>query len=133
MTRIWSARWLPRPHGDTVAALSRVFKSPALWKGQWWARSPSRSPGRQVVEHGGTKLALETLRAALGDANSGRAPRRRRQRRRHEGRAGRGVAARAVPKEADVEVKKSILRSLGAIKDNNAEELVASRSKQPSC
>jgi len=56
------------------------------------------------VEHGGTKLALETLRAALGDATRPCAAPPR-QRRRHEGPQAAASLRALFAKEADVEVR----------------------------
>jgi len=117
---------------DSVAALAEIFKSPAAWKGQWWGTQPVAQPRPpKVVEHGGTKLALETLRAAIGDA---KADVRRAAvdsvvatRDAEAAATLRGLFA----KESDVYVKKSILRALGAVKDAAAAELVASAFQQP--
>lgn len=117
---------------DSIAALAEIHRAPNPWKGQWWGTQPVAQPRPpKVVEYAGTKIVLETLRAALTDGNA--AVRRA---------AVDSVAAtkdaqaaatlrELFAKESDVEVKKSILRSLGAIKDNAASELVASAFQQP--
>ncbi|MBV8879301.1 MAG: HEAT repeat domain-containing protein, partial [Planctomycetaceae bacterium] len=117
---------------ESINALAEIHRSPAPWKGQWWGTQPVAQPRPpKVVDHAGTKLVLDTLRAALTDGNA--AVRRA---------AVESVAAtkdaqaaatlrELFAKEADVDVKKAILRSLGALKDAAASELVASAFKQP--
>jgi putative heme-binding domain-containing protein len=117
---------------ESIAALAEIHRSPAPWKGQWWGTQPVAQPRPpKVVEYGGTKIVLETLRAALTDANA--AVRRAAVDSVAATKDAQAAAAlrELFAKESDVEVKKSILRSLGAIKDNNAAELVASAFKQP--
>ncbi|HZF00162.1 MAG TPA: HEAT repeat domain-containing protein [Planctomycetota bacterium] len=117
---------------ECIAALAEIHRSPAPWKGQWWGTQPVGQPRPpKVVDYGGTKLVLETLRAALSDANA--AVRRAAV---ESVAATKDVQAAAAlrdlfAKEADVDVKKAVLRSLGAIKDDAAAELVASAFKQP--
>lgn len=117
---------------DTVAALAEIFRAPAAWKGQWWGTQPVAQPRPpKVVEHGGTKLALETLRDALVDpkADVRRAAVDSVVATKDAQAAAtlRGLFA----KESDIEVKKSILKALGALKDGAAAELVASAFQQP--
>jgi putative membrane-bound dehydrogenase-like protein len=117
---------------ESIAALAELDRIPAPWKGQWWGTQPVAQPRPpKVVEYAGTKLVLGTLRAALGDANA----------------AVRRAAVQSVAvtkdaeaaktlrelfaKETDVDVRKSILRALGAVKDAAAAELVASAFKDP--
>ncbi len=117
---------------ESLAALAELHRSPAPWKGQWWGTQPVAQPRpAKVVEYAGTKLVLEALRAALGDANA----------------AIRRAAVESVlvtkdlqtakslrelfAKESDVEVRKGILKALGALKDAAAAELVASAFKDP--
>ena len=117
---------------ESVAALAELHRMPAAWKGQWWGTQPAGQPRPpKVVEYPGTKLVLESLRAALGDPT----PSVRRA----------AVESVAVTRDAqasatlrdlfaresDVEVQRSILRSLGAVKDQAAAELVASAFRQP--
>ena len=56
---------------ETIAALAEMHRHPAPWKGDWWGTQPVARPRpAKAVEYAGTKLVLETLRAALGDANA---------------------------------------------------------------
>jgi putative membrane-bound dehydrogenase-like protein len=117
---------------ESVAALAELHRMPAAWKGQWWGTQPAGQPRPpKVVEYAGTKLVLETLRAALGDP----APSVRRAAVESVASTKDAQAAATLrdlfAKESDADVKKSILRSLGAIKDQAAAELVASAFKQP--
>src|SRR6185295_8065870 len=117
---------------ESIAVLAEMHRMPPAWKGDWWGTQPVARPRPAlVVGYGGTKIVLETLRAALGDANA--AVRRA---------AVESVAvtkdveaAKALrelfAKESDADVRKSILKSLGAIKDAAAAELVASAFKDP--
>jgi len=117
---------------ESIAALAEIHRKPAAWKGQWWGTQPVGQPRpAKTVDYPGTKLVLETLRAALADGNA--AVRRA---------AVDSVAAtkdaeaakslrELFAKETDVDVRKSILRSLGALKDSAASELVASAFKDP--
>ncbi|HLY10101.1 MAG TPA: HEAT repeat domain-containing protein, partial [Planctomycetota bacterium] len=117
---------------ESIAALAEIHRIPAAWKGQWWGTQPAGQPRPpKVVEYAGTKLVLESLRAALSDP----APAVRRAAADSVAATKDAQAAAALrdlfAKEADVEVKKSVLRSLGAIKDPAASELVASAFRQP--
>jgi putative membrane-bound dehydrogenase-like protein len=115
---------------ETITALAEMHRHPAPWKGNWWGTQPVAQPRPpRTVEYGGTKPVLETLRAAISDPNA--AVRRA---------AVDGVIvtkdAPSAPalrelfaKETDVDVRKSILKALGAIKDAAAAELVASAFK----
>jgi len=122
---------LPRSP-EVVSALAEIHRMPAPWKGDWWGTQPAGRPRPpKVVEYPGTKIVLEALRGALGDAKADV----------------RLAAAESVAltkdveaaktlrelfaKESDVEVRKGILKSLGAIKDSAASELVASAFKDP--
>ncbi|HVR84506.1 MAG TPA: HEAT repeat domain-containing protein, partial [Planctomycetota bacterium] len=112
--------------------LAEIHRSPAPWKGQWWGTQPVAQPRPpKVVDHAGTALVLETLRAALGDLNP--AVRRAAVDSVATTRDAQAAAALRVlfARESDVGVKKSILRSLGALKDAAASELVASAFQQP--
>jgi putative membrane-bound dehydrogenase-like protein len=115
---------------ETIAALAEMHRHPAPWKGDWWGTQPVARPRPpKVVEYAGTKLVLETLRAALADA----VPANRRAavesvmvtRDAQAAAALRGLFA----KESDVDVRKSILKSLGTLKDAASAELVASAFK----
>ncbi len=122
---------LPRTP-ETITALAEMHRHPAPWKGNWWGTQPVAQPRPpRTVEYAGTKLVLETVRAALADPNA--AVRRA---------AVDGVVvtkdAASAPalrdlfaREKDVDVRKSILKALGAIKDAAAAELVASAFKDP--
>ena len=68
-TAAWCSYQHPRRCPDRP--LRALHRSPAPWKGQWWGTQPVAQPRPpKVVEVAGTKLVLETLRAALGDANA---------------------------------------------------------------
>jgi putative membrane-bound dehydrogenase-like protein len=117
---------------ESVAALAEIHRMPAAWKGQWWGTQPAGQPRPpKIVEYAGTKLVLETLRAALSDPS----PAVRRSAVESVAATKDAQAAAALrelfTKETDVDVKKSVLRSLGAIKDAASAGLVASAFKQP--
>jgi len=55
---------------ESIAALAEIPRSPAPWKGQWWGTQPVAQPRPpKVIDYPGTTLVLESLRAALSDAN----------------------------------------------------------------
>ena len=117
---------------ETIAALAEIHRRPAAWTGKWWGTQPVAQPRPpKTVEYGGTKIVVETLRAALGDADPAI---------RRAAIAGVSVTrdASSAPtlrelyaKEADVEVKKGVLAALGAMKDAGAADLVAAALIDP--
>jgi putative membrane-bound dehydrogenase-like protein len=117
---------------EVVSALAEIHRMPAPWKGDWWGTQPAGRPRPpKVVEYPGTKVVLEALRAALGDAR----PEVRRAAAESAALTKDAEAAKGLrelfARETDVEVRKAILKSLGAIKDAAASELVASAFKDP--
>jgi putative heme-binding domain-containing protein len=122
---------LPRSP-EVVSALAEMHRKPSAWKGDWWGTQPAGRPRPpKVVEYPGTKIVLEALRSALGDAKA----EVRRAAAESVAVTKDADAAKALrelfAKESDVEVRKGILRSLGAIKDAASSELVASAFKDP--
>jgi putative heme-binding domain-containing protein len=116
----------------TIAALAEIHRKPPAWKGNWWGTQPVAQPRpAKTVEYGGTKIALEAVRAALGDADA----------------SVRRAAIEAVPvvrdagaapvlrelfaKEGDAGVKKAILRAVGTLKDAPSTPLVEAALKDP--
>jgi hypothetical protein len=95
----------------------RCTASPRPGRANWWGTQPVAQPppAKSWSTRDEARPRDAPRRARRRERR--RAPRGRRQRRRHEGRPGRAGPPRLFAKETDVDVRKSILRSLGAIKD----------------
>ncbi|HXX93339.1 MAG TPA: HEAT repeat domain-containing protein, partial [Planctomycetota bacterium] len=117
---------------ETLSALSEIHRMPAPWKGQWWGTQPAAQPRPlKTVDYGGTKMAVEAIRAGLADPN----PAVRRVA--VEGTLatrdlGSGAALRELfARESDLEVKKSVLRAQGTLKDPAAADEIAGALRDP--
>ncbi|MDX1951317.1 MAG: HEAT repeat domain-containing protein [Verrucomicrobiota bacterium] len=140
--------------GDLLAALVKVFRDKGKnlamrqraveliatlhhqkpeWKGEWWAYHPALQPApAKTVKWSGTELVLATLQAGLTETNSelrlacirGLAV---------AGDRGYSPALREIyPKESNPQVKATILRALGTMKDSEALGMVTMELSRPS-
>ena len=117
----------PEARAETLATIAELHHAPVAWDGKWWGTQPvlREAPLPKSIDWPGTKPVLAAISAGLQDANVTV----RRAAVAAVGTAGHIAAAsdlRAIfIRETEVELRKSILQSLGKIKDRSAGPLVA--------
>jgi putative membrane-bound dehydrogenase-like protein len=115
-----------------LSVLSELHRARPAWAGRWWATQPVKSPPPpKTVEWPGTPVVLAAVRAALLDSS----PLVRRAAvagveisRDKESAAG---LRDAFASEADVEIRKAVLRTLGSLRDTAADSLISGLLAEP--
>lgn len=117
----------PEARAEALTTLAALHHKPVEWDGKWWGTQPvlRESPPAKTIDWAGTKPVLAAIGAALKDANIV-------VRRAAVAAVGAAGDTSAAPDlramfvgETDPELRKSILQTLGKIKDQASGPLVA--------
>jgi putative heme-binding domain-containing protein len=114
-----------------LSELADLMRQEPPWDGKWWSIQPAATPRpARTIDWEGTPKVQEALRDALSDTteavrrvaieNAGRVP------------GAAKMLRELFERESGLETRRLILRSLGALKDAESGELVASILKDPS-